>query len=98
MGKKKERRRAEERRTRKHGDAMRDHGEMRPTDPGISEYWGYGGVDYSGVSINENTIANISTVYACVSLISQTLASLPVGVFRKTKDEPTDDVTGGVTG
>lgn len=37
----------------------------------------------SGVSITADTALNISTVYACVTILSQTLASLPMTINRR---------------
>lgn len=53
------------------------------------QVWGLNlGGSAAGVNVDENAAINLTTVYACVSLRSQLLASLPVGCFRKL---PNDD-------
>jgi HK97 family phage portal protein len=47
----------------------------------------------TGVSVNEVTAMNLSAVYACVRIISETIASLPLNVYRrldKGKEKATD--------
>lgn len=39
----------------------------------------------SGVAVSESNAMSISTVYACVRIIAETVAGLPVSVYRKTK-------------
>ena len=46
-------------------------------------YFGYSG---SGKAVTAETAIQLSTVYACVRVISETIASLPLGVFKTTKD------------
>ena len=45
----------------------------------------------SGVAVDPSSAIQSSTVYSCVSLISDSIATMPVKTFRKTKDhrEPT---------
>lgn len=40
----------------------------------------------SGVNITADTALKISTVYACITILSQTIASLPMTINRKLKD------------
>jgi HK97 family phage portal protein len=40
----------------------------------------------SGVAINESNAMRISAVYACVRVIAETVAGLPVSVYKKTPD------------
>ena len=40
----------------------------------------------SGQPDNANTAIQLSTVYACVRVISETVASLPPGVYETRKD------------
>ena len=40
----------------------------------------------SGVKVTEETALNFSAVWACVRILSETIASLPLGVFKKTND------------
>jgi len=48
--------------------------------------WGAGGVDFelgtrSGTLINEDTVLQINTVYAAVSLIANTVSTLPISAY-----------------
>jgi len=49
----------------------------------------------SGMSVDPSSAIQSSTVYSCVSLISDSIATMPVKTFRKTKDhrEPTTPPT-----
>lgn len=40
----------------------------------------------AAVSVTEDTAMQVSAVWACVKLLSETVASLPVNVYRKTND------------
>ena len=40
----------------------------------------------SGKPVNANTAIQLSTVYACVRVISETVASLPLGVYEAKDD------------
>lgn len=51
---------------------------------GISDF--VGGKTASGVSVTPDRAAQLITVYACVSIISSTLATLPLSVYRRTAD------------
>ncbi len=44
------------------------------------------GVSGSGKPVNAQTAIQLSTVYACVRVISETVASLPLGVYETTGD------------
>ena len=44
------------------------------------------GMSGSGKPVNAQTAIQLSTVYACVRVISETVASLPLGVFEMTDD------------
>lgn len=50
-------------------------------------WWGNLGDSVSGVSVSAETALKISTVYACVGLISETLASLPLVIYRYLANE-----------
>jgi HK97 family phage portal protein len=54
------------------------------------EYWeqfvGKTGNSYAGVTVNERTAKNYSPVFACVSLASETISTLPIGLYEKTED------------
>lgn len=63
---------------------------VSPLDSKLVEMWGLLGPSNSGIYVDESSAVNVATVYSCISLISQTLAALPIGCFRK---EPNDDRT-----
>lgn len=44
------------------------------------------GMSGSGKPVNAQTAIQLSTVYACVRVISETVASLPLGVYEATED------------
>ena len=46
----------------------------------------YFGTSGSGKSVTAQTAIQLSTVYACVRVISETVASLPLGVYEATDD------------
>ena len=46
----------------------------------------YFGTSGSGKPVNANTAIQLSTVYACVRVISVTVASLPLGVYEAKED------------
>jgi HK97 family phage portal protein len=61
----------------------------------LDDYW-YMPLGYrtdSGELISPETAMRISTVWACVKIISETLASLPLVVYRKRKDGGKDKAT-----
>jgi HK97 family phage portal protein len=45
-----------------------------------------GGDTWAGKPVTPNTAMQVATVWACVRLVSQTCGTLPIGVYRKTKD------------
>ncbi len=45
-----------------------------------------GSVSASGSVVNERTAFNVAVIGTCVSLISRTIATLPVGIFERTPD------------
>ncbi|WP_010498532.1 phage portal protein [Paenibacillus elgii] len=55
---------------------------------GVNEFfesrgWILGGRNYSGVTVTETTAMRFATVYACVRVLAETLASLPIFVYRQ---------------
>jgi len=44
--------------------------------------WLTGGLSAAGVSVNEQTVMGISSVYSCVNLIAGAIASMPLPVYR----------------
>ena len=55
-----------------------------------TEYWqllvNNAGNEYAGVTVSEKTAKNYSPVFACVSLASETLSTLPLGLYERTKE------------
>ena len=74
------------------------------TDPRFLAHFGLGQPNYSGITVNETGALGIAAVYRAVSLIAQTLASLPSGVIEVDEDggiNPVDtwlDNPGGADG
>lgn len=54
---------------------------QHPRDPVLAQMFG----DPSQVSVTPDSAMRVTAVYACVSLISETLAALPLHVYRKSK-------------
>lgn len=44
------------------------------------------GMSTSGTNVNERSALQIATVYACVRILAETIASLPLNMYRKTND------------
>ena len=55
--------------------------------------WLNGGPSVAGQKVNPETALKVSTVYACVSLLSRTIASLQLGFYRKLEDG-SEEITG----
>lgn len=53
-----------------------------PRDPVIAEWFG-GGSSVSGLSVTADSAMRVTAVYRAVSILAQTYASLPVGVYRQ---------------
>lgn len=57
------------------------------TDPAVAELlFGFGNLSYSGVTVTESNAMQIPAVYRAVSLISSTLAALPLKAYRNNPD------------
>lgn len=54
-------------------------------DPALAAFFGVGG-NHSGVNVNETTALGVSSVWRACSLISGTIASLPLKTFRDTAE------------
>lgn len=52
------------------------------SDPVLAQFFNVGGPNYAGVSVNENSALGLSGVWRSVSLISGTIASLPMRTLR----------------
>ena len=50
-------------------------------------WWGDVGNSVAGVAVGPETALKLSTVYACVGLLSETIASLPLVVYRYLENE-----------
>lgn len=57
-----------------------------PRDPVIAEWFGMGSRSSSGMSVTGDTAMKVTAVFRCVSLRSQTLASLPRSIERNLPD------------
>jgi len=62
-------------------------------EPWLVDLFGGGVETNAGRDVDEDTSLQLSTVYACVTLIAESIASLPLGVFRKTADNGRDSVS-----
>jgi|LSQX01.3.fsa_nt_gb HK97 family phage portal protein len=53
-----------------------------------SAFWGLWSEarSLSGETVNEKTVMSLSTAYSCVKLIGETTATLPLHIYKKTKD------------
>lgn len=60
---------------------------FRPTGRYQSNMLVDGNTNYSGVAVTEQTALGSSAVWACINLISQTVATLPFRHYLKTKDD-----------
>jgi HK97 family phage portal protein len=62
--------------------------EKRSNRDPLSDYWYYpfSSPAISGVEVNESTSLNYSVVWACRRVISETIASLPLFVYRRLPD------------
>lgn len=54
-----------------------------PRDPVLAQLFG----DPDGVNVTPESAMRVTAVYACVALIAETLAALPLHVYRRTADE-----------
>jgi HK97 family phage portal protein len=59
---------------------------MSISDPRLAEFFHYGAPNMSGVDVTEGSALGISAVWRAISLISQTLAQLPMRTLRDTGD------------
>ena len=62
----------------------RSLGGLLSSDPALIQMFGGGGATSSGEWITEAGALNIQAVYACVRVLSESLAALPVKVYRRT--------------
>ncbi len=57
-----------------------------PRDPVIAEWFGAGSRSATGLSVTADTAMRVTAVYRSVSILAQTYASLPLGVYRQRDD------------
>lgn len=51
-----------------------------------TKFWSSFGISAAGQNVNEKTMLQLSAVWSCVRLISETIASLPCHVYERTPD------------
>ncbi len=54
-----------------------------PKDPVIAEWWGRSGLSNSGVSVTADVAMRVMAVYACVRILSESVAMLPLHLFKR---------------
>lgn len=47
-------------------------------------FWSAFGTSEAGQQVNERTVLQLSTVWACARIISETIATLPLGIYERT--------------
>lgn len=57
-------------------------GELSTVDPRLYEFLGSGSASHSGHSVTVDSAMQLSAVWSCVRLISETIATLPLMVYR----------------
>lgn len=55
--------------------------------------WASGGYSSSGVAVNDESALTYAAIYACNRVLSDSIAQLPVGLFRRTPDGDTQPAT-----
>ncbi len=63
---------------------------VHPRDPVLAQMFG----DPGGVSVTPESAMRVTAVYACVSLIAETLAALPLHVYRSVDTDDADKIKG----
>lgn len=71
--------------------AIREVAEQRASvsDPATADHWNLfvnRSLSASGVDVSPETASNLSTVYACVKILSETIASLPLFLYKRETD------------
>lgn len=54
-----------------------------PRDPVVAAWFGGGSNSASGVNVTPDSAMRVTAVFRCVSILAQTYASLPLGVYRE---------------
>jgi len=58
-------------------------GGIPPRDPVLAELWGIGNMTHAGANVTPDSALRVSAVYSCVKILSNALASLPFGIYRR---------------
>lgn len=56
---------------------------LHPRDPALATMFGFGNLSSAGVAVTPETALRVAAVYACVRVLSQTIAALPLHVYRR---------------
>lgn len=56
---------------------------VHPRDPALANWLGIGNMSAAGVSVTADTALRVAAVYSCVRVLAETLASLPLIVYRR---------------
>ena len=55
-----------------------------PRDPALAAMFGFGNISASGASVTADNSMRVAAVYACVRVLAQAVAQVPLHVYRKT--------------
>ncbi len=69
-------------------------GPLHPRDPVLADIFGAGADTLAGVQVNERTALALSAVYACIRVISEDVAKLPLILYKRRKDRGKDRMVG----
>lgn len=64
-----------------------------PRDPVLAAWYGLSGMTEAGVSVTPETALQLSTVYACVRILTDSVASLPLCVYRRLQPRGKQEAT-----
>lgn len=56
---------------------------VHPRDPALADWLGISNMTAAGVSVTADTALRVAAVYSCVRVLAETLASLPLIVYRR---------------
>jgi HK97 family phage portal protein len=73
-------------------DSLNGATAIHPKDPALADLWSGGTNSASGQHVTSDTAMRVSTVYACVTVLSQTLAMLPKYVKQVRSDGGLDNL------
>lgn len=59
---------------------------LNPRDPGVARFFGFQGRNDAGVTVTPDSGYSVPAAWACINVIAQTLASLPLKTYRKIED------------